>query len=233
MVPASTNNVALARKTLVGKVCTTRTSNKAVAKDIIYKGWNYPDLHVSDLGKTMFLFSFSSEEHTKEVMRRSPWYVMNHLLSLQLWLPEVSPYELDFNYNSFWIQVHKVPLEYLNCKNVTTILSKVGTVEEVEEPPFEGRLMRTFIRTRVSLDITKPLPTGCWIPRADLPKIWVIYRCERLQDLCLNCGILGHEQKECYNQKVMATYDSRVPKYDLGIVFPAAISIQAVIKEYQ
>lgn len=70
-------------------------------------------------------------------MRRSPWYVMNHLLSLQFWLPEVSPYELDFNFNSLWIQVHIVPLEYLNCQNVTSIPKKVGIVEEVEDPLYE------------------------------------------------------------------------------------------------
>lgn len=131
----------------------------------------YPDLHISDIGKSMLLFSFASEAHAKEVMVKSPWYVMNHLLSLQFWLPEVSPYEMDFNYNSFWIQVHDVPLEYLNCKNVTTILQKIGTVMDVEDPQFEGRLLRTFIRARMSLDITKPLPADCWNPRANLPKI--------------------------------------------------------------
>lgn len=93
--------------------------------------------------------------------------------------------------------------------------------------------MRTFIRARVSLDITKPLPVGFWVPRADLPKIWVIYRYERLQGLCLNCGIIGHEQNQCYNDKVMAAYDFRLPKYDLGIVCPAARSMQAVIKEHR
>lgn len=129
MVPAQTNNISLARKSLVGKVCTTKTLNKNAVKDIISKAWSaYPDLHISELGKTLYLFSFTSEDHTKDVMRRASWFVMNHLLSLQFWLPEVSLYELDFDYNSFWIQIHNFPLEYLNSKNITTILSKIGTV---------------------------------------------------------------------------------------------------------
>lgn len=112
---------------------------------------------------------------------------------------------------------------------MTTILKKIGTVRVVEDPQIEGRsLMKTFIRARVSLDITKPLPTGCWIPRADFPKIWVIYRYERLQDLCLDCGILGHDQEQCYYDKVMASYDSILPKYDLGISCPAARSMQSI-----
>lgn len=205
MVHAQNNNVSLARKSLVGKVLTTQTLNKAAIKEIMSKCWNlYPDLHITELGKTLYLFSFSSEEHTKDVMRHVPSFVMNHLLSLQFCLPEVPPQELDFDFNSFWIQVHNVPQEYLNCQNVSAILNKIGTVQEVEDPLYEGRLMRA----RVSLDVTKPLPVGCWIPRADLPKIWVIYRYEWLQDLCLNCGLLGHEEKHCWNSRLMALYDS-------------------------
>lgn len=57
MIPARVNNVALARRSLIGKVCTTRTLNKAAVKEIISKAWNlYPDLHILELGKTMFFF---------------------------------------------------------------------------------------------------------------------------------------------------------------------------------
>lgn len=74
---------------------------------------------------------------------------------------------------------------------------KVGRVIEVEEPIVEGRVLRTFVRENVQLDITKPLPSGCWVPRKYLPKIWVIYKYERLQDLCFNYGIIGHKQRTC------------------------------------
>lgn len=172
MVPSHSKNISLARKALVGKVWTTKSLNKAVVKEIITEAWNnYVDLHVLDMGRNPFLFFFASEAHSKEVMMKSLWYVMNHLLSLQFWLLEVSPYELDLTFCSFWIQVHKLPLEYLNSKNVSTILQKFGMVREIEDLLIDGRIMRTFIRARVYLDITKPLPSGCWVPRADQPKI--------------------------------------------------------------
>lgn len=69
MVPAQMNIVLLAHKSLVGKACTKKTLNKATIKDIISKAWiMYPDLHISDLGRNMFLFSFAREAHTKEVI---------------------------------------------------------------------------------------------------------------------------------------------------------------------
>lgn len=72
----------------------------------------------------------------------------------------MSPHELYFDEYPFWIQVHNLPLEYLNSKNVTTILSKVGRVMEVEEPIIEGRVIRPFSRAKVRINITKPLPQG-------------------------------------------------------------------------
>lgn len=34
----------------------------------------------------------------------------------------------------------------------------------------------TFVRARVILDVTKPFPAGCGIPRVDLPKIWFMLK---------------------------------------------------------
>lgn len=76
---------------------------------------------------------------------KTPWYVMNRLLSLQYWIPEVSPLELVFDINPFWIQVHNLPLEYLNSKNVSTILKNVGTVMEIEKPLVNGRVIRLLL----------------------------------------------------------------------------------------
>lgn len=109
----------------MGKICVEKVLNKAAVKEILNKAWGiYPGFHMSDLDKNMYLFSFSDETHVKDVMLKSLWYIMNYLLSLQFWLAEVSPYELDFNFISFWIQIHNLPLEFLNCKNVATLMKK-------------------------------------------------------------------------------------------------------------
>lgn len=86
MIPANenVNNVSLSCKSLIGKVWTTKSLNKAAIRDSVSKAWsNYPELHISDQGRNLFLFSIGSEAHTKEVMLKKPWYVMNYLLCLQ------------------------------------------------------------------------------------------------------------------------------------------------------
>lgn len=131
----------------------------------------YEGVHITNLGLNKYLLSFAEQAHAREVYLKEPWYVMNHLLCLQFWIPKASTVELDFTTNPFWIQVHNLPLEFLNTQNVTTLLKKVGRVVEVEGPMYEGKQLRNFISARVVLVVTKPLPSGCWIPRVDLPKI--------------------------------------------------------------
>lgn len=68
---------------------------------------------------------------------------------------------------------------------------------EIEDPIVEGKVFRPFIRARMEIDIQYPLSTGCWFPRKKFPRVWVFVKYKRLQDLCYNCGIIGHEQKIC------------------------------------
>ncbi|KAJ1399226.1 Zinc finger, CCHC-type [Sesbania bispinosa] len=101
-------------------------------------------------------------------------------------------------------------------KDVLHVIQKgswIGEVQEVENPEVDGRLLRTFIRVIVLIDITAPLVTGCWVPRKDLPRVWIFFKYEKLQSLCYNCGILGHEQKNCTRMKVMSVIDHNVPRF--------------------
>lgn len=162
MVPANQNNVSIARRTLVGKFIANKAVNKSAAKEVIAKAWSvYDKVWISDLGLNKFLFTFENEMHSRDVKRKAPWFFMNKLMCVEYWIPEVSPHEIYFDLAPFWLQIHNLPMEFLNSSNVTTILSRVGKVLEVEEPIIEGRILRTFIRAKVALDITKPLPSGC------------------------------------------------------------------------
>ncbi|KAJ1396214.1 Zinc finger, CCHC-type [Sesbania bispinosa] len=154
-----------------------------------------------------------------EIIKKGAWFIMGFLLSLQFWVPEAAIYEVDFDHISFWIQIHGLPLEVMNTGNAAKIIGKIGDVLEVENPEVEGKLLRTFVRVRARVNIKKPLVTGCWVPRKNLPKVWIMFKYERLQGLCFNCGVIGHEQKSCSHAQVMPHLDNRNPKYSskLGV----------------
>ncbi|KAL4357635.1 hypothetical protein AHAS_Ahas09G0206400 [Arachis hypogaea] len=78
-----------------------------------------------------------------------------------------------------------------------------------------GVLMRNFMRFKVAIDITKSLQIEFWMARDRLPKTWISFKYERLQDaLCLNCGngIIGHDKRSCKNQMAMSIHEPRYTK---------------------
>ncbi|RYR19401.1 hypothetical protein Ahy_B03g064167 [Arachis hypogaea] len=94
----------------------------------------------------------------------------------------------------------------------------LGVLVEAEEPKTDGVLRRTYLRIRVSINITKALPTGFWLDRENLPPLWVFFKYERLPDsYCFNCGILGYEKKTCKNLTAMACWDPTKKKYAPGL----------------
>ncbi|MED6134390.1 hypothetical protein PIB30_036625 [Stylosanthes scabra] len=107
-----------------------------------------------------------------------------------------------------------------------TIGRAFGTVVETEDPVMNNLLHRSFLRVKLFMDISRPLPTGIWMPRPNLPKVWVSFRFERIQDsYCLKYGIIGHNKRE-YNRPVaVSTWDPLKPRYlpGLGVSRPPPI----------
>lgn len=45
------------------------------------------------------------------------------------------------------------------------------------------------------MPLSKPLCRGAPVRSPEGDKVWVAFKYERLQGLCFNCGLLGHEVK--------------------------------------
>ncbi|KAJ1416270.1 Zinc finger, CCHC-type [Sesbania bispinosa] len=203
-------SLQLGKRSLVGKVCSSKILNKGVVKSIILlKAWRSPnEVKVTNMGINKFLFTFLTKDEAKDVIDKGPWYVMGIIINLQYWVPQISAHE---DRVPFWVQLHGLPLEMMSTTNAAKIVGKVE-VQEVENPFVGNRLIRIFIRVKTLIDINKPLITWCWVPRKGMPRIWIPLRYERLQGLCYKCGIIGHEQKDCKQEKIMETSNPSVPK---------------------
>lgn len=119
----------------------------------------------------------------------------------------------------------------MNVKNAVKLAEQVGEIVEVENPMVNGALLRTFMRVKVNVNITQPLITGCWVPRNDLPNSWILFRYERLQDFCFTCGLMGHDQRGCKKDRLMAVHCENTPRFDAKIGVPPARSLTALMNE--
>lgn len=147
-------NVSSTQIALVGKVITDKVLNRGAIKNILLKAWeDVEGMQITDFGVNLFLFSFNSEEEILTILNKTPWYVMNKLISLQRWNSQVSLKEIVFNKVQFWVQLQELPLECMTVKCAEKILKFVGKVLEIEDPMIGGKWIRTFVRARVEIDI--------------------------------------------------------------------------------
>ena len=73
----------------------------------------------------------------------------------------------------------------------------MGLVLDIEFTGSGGEVWRRFSRIQVEVAIAKPLLPGFFLPRADLPDLWISLKYEKLADVCYNCGTIGHEDRYC------------------------------------
>ena len=72
----------------------------------------------------------------------------------------------------------------------------LGHVVEVDSKALASKQAR-FLRIRIEIPLNKPLCRGAPIVSPEGDEVIVTFKYERLVGLCYNCGMLGHEMRDC------------------------------------
>ncbi|KAI9075959.1 hypothetical protein K1719_042081 [Acacia pycnantha] len=186
-------------RTLVGRLETDKNLNRGIVISMIKKGWGLDrDMEVHEMtNNNAFLFRFSSQAYYNRILKGRPWSILGALLNLQHWDEFMVFHEVNFGWCPFWIQFHGLPHIAFDNDNAVKLGNAVGRVMLYESPKLDGKLSRTFIRTRTLVNIQEPLIPGFWVPRPQREPIWVMIKYERLQNYCYDCGRIGHEARNC------------------------------------
>ena len=103
--------------------------------------------------------------------------------------------EIPFNEASFWVQVHDIPIRFMNKTVAESICEFVGKVcHLIDEVDKEGG---SFMRVKVTLDISLPLCRGRLITLENGEKRWVRFKYKCLSNICYWCGCFDHDDKDC------------------------------------
>lgn len=105
---------------------------------------------------------------------------------------------MDFSFCPFWVQIHGLPLGFLNVKTGSAIAESFGDVIAVEDSGERDRLAN-YLRIWVWLDVSKPLKKGFFLS---------------LSDFCYGCGKISHTVNDCKERCSFAVKDW---VYDGGI----------------
>lgn len=103
---------------------------------------------------------------------------------------------MDFTHSSFYIQIHGLPLHYINKVNIARIGALFSKVTQVDNVTIVGVYGKNFLCCNVDVDLTQPLLLGFFHCRP-LEFVWVQICYKKLGDLCYHCGVLRHTQEIC------------------------------------
>jgi hypothetical protein len=177
--------------------------------------WNFAgNFSCVDLGLGFFLIRFDSQSGFKDVLKRGPWFIGEHFLSLRLWVPNFRAFEASIKTVAIWVRLPELPVEYYHKDSLLHIGSGLGPVLRVDFNTAAGTRGR-FARTCVQIDLDKPLARTV---RVGKTRLAVIY--EGIGLLCFHCGWIGHRSELCPSRVLEAeeippdTADSRAEEED-------------------
>ncbi|KAI9106909.1 hypothetical protein K1719_022437 [Acacia pycnantha] len=215
---------------IVGKILSTRMYTRATLVSILQKAWNLQSgFDVLEIEGNAFIFKFEKDEEYNRILRGRPWSINGCLLSLLERSKYKSCEEFDFSRCLIWIQIHNVPLEALCLENAVMVGGYVGEVVLAEDPHYNNRYLRNFLRARVLIDLRKPLAYGFWLPKPDGGKTWISIRYEKLPNFCYNCGKLGHDNRNCKIERLMSVAKTSEPRFGPWLTTNACRSWEEVV----
>jgi hypothetical protein len=154
--------------------------------------WNFAgNFSCVDLGLGFFLIRFDSQSGFEEVLKRGPWFIGEHFLSLRPWVPNFRASEASVKTVAIWVRLPELPVEYYHKDSLLHIGSGLGPVLRVDFNTAAGTKGR-FARICVQIDLDKLLARTV---RVGKTRLAVIY--EGIGLLCFHCGRIGHRSELC------------------------------------
>ena len=181
---------------LAGKFLTKRIINaKAIARTFKPLWKPAGELKIRDVGRNVLVFEFEDAIDLERVLEFEPWSYDKSLVIFQKTKSVESAPSLEFSVISFWVQLHNVPETSLNQETGEVVGNTIGTTIRVADPEDDGE-GREFLRIRVAMNITKPLPRCCKLRSEGKHIGWALLKFERLPNFCYWCGRVDHVEKD-------------------------------------
>nr|POE44962.1 uncharacterized protein CFP56_79677 [Quercus suber] len=144
-----------------------------------------------DLTYGFFLVRFYSKEDLDNMIKKGPWFIGDHFLSLRAWEPFFKPSAANVSLVAVWVRLNELPIELYEPEVLKQIGENIGKVLRIDfHTVMEARGKNA--RLCIQVDLNKPLINTVIIGRIEQG---VMY--EGIQRLCFSCGRIGHRADCC------------------------------------
>ena len=184
-------------RVLIAKLFTKRRVNIEALSRTLRSMWrSIQQFEIRDLGSNTVLLLFSDAANALKILAQQPWSFDKYHIGLYKPTEHESVEAATFDYATFWIQLHNIPITRMNKANAEAIGRTMGRVEQVDTSP-NGECRGKYIRVRVTLDIRQPLSRGRFVDMGSSEPLWISVQYERMPIFCYWCGLLNHDEKDC------------------------------------
>ncbi|KAK9988210.1 hypothetical protein SO802_028449 [Lithocarpus litseifolius] len=128
-----------------------------------------------DLGFDFFLVRFSMKDDHDLVLKKGPWFIGEHFLSIRPWEPNFRPDTANIASVAVWVRLPLLPIEYYHPEALKEIGQAIGTVLRIDTTQYrkqEVALQDWGFQQRVTY--------------------------EGISKLCFSCGRVGHRREACH-----------------------------------
>nr|XP_023923989.1 uncharacterized protein LOC112035390 [Quercus suber]POE96202.1 uncharacterized protein CFP56_71380 [Quercus suber] len=144
-----------------------------------------------DLGHGFFLTRFYLRDDYEAKLKKGPWFIGEHFLSIRPWEPNFHPTSANVTSMVVWIRFNELPIEYYNSEALLQIGKAIGNVLRVDTH-IANEVRGRFARLCVQVDVHKPLVIAILIGKFEKP---ICY--EGIQKLCFSYSRMGHRKEGC------------------------------------
>ena len=123
------NTLRLSEFILAAKFLTRRAlSMDAVARTFRQLWRLTAGFKIRNMNDHVVLFVFNNQGDIDRIIRSEPWCFDKHLVVFQQYDGDISINELNFQWVSFCVQVHDIPIRFMTREVAKNICDTVGTV---------------------------------------------------------------------------------------------------------
>ena len=102
-----------------------------------------------------------------------------------------------FIYNNFLVQVHNLPIDYMNIDNAKRISQQLWLLHKIDLNDSGSITLGKYLRMKVEVKVYAPLKCGFLMDQSPKPDRWFKFKYERLSDFCFHYGRMGHLKTDC------------------------------------
>nr|POF21533.1 hypothetical protein CFP56_48935 [Quercus suber] len=126
------------------------------------------DDEVENLREGFAAVRLSLREDYENVLKKGPWYVSGHFLSIRQWEPNFKPELASVSSVAVWVRLNQLLIEYYNAEALLQIGRSTGNVLRIDTHTAEESRAR-FACLCVQIDVDKPLIMTILIGKVQQP----------------------------------------------------------------